>query len=186
MSKVKDLFKLYCSFFRIGLLTFGGGYAMLSMLQKECIEKNKWVTEEEMLNYFAIGQCTPGVIAVNTSTFVGYKNFGVIGGIVATLGIVSPSFIIITALASIIRLYQNNPYFIKAFAGVRVSVCALIFNSVFKIAKSAIKNWLTCLFAVASFCLLLFAKLSSVYVIIITIVIALIFNWTGVYKNKIE
>ena len=89
---LKELWNLYRSFFTIGALTFGGGYAMLPMLEREVVEKHKWATQEEILNYFAIGQCTPGVIAVNTATFVGYKQHHIPGALAATLGVISVSY----------------------------------------------------------------------------------------------
>ena len=99
---MKELFDLFWTFARIGVVTFGGGYAMLPILQREVVETKGWATEEELMDYFAIGQCTPGVIAVNTATFVGQKNKGIFGGIVATLGVVFPSLVIISILAGVI------------------------------------------------------------------------------------
>ena len=96
---MKELWELYISFFRIGILTFGGGLAMLPMLKYELVEKRSWITENTLLDCYAIGQCTPGIIAVNTATFVGYKRKGISGGIIATLGMVSPSLLIITVVA---------------------------------------------------------------------------------------
>ena len=101
------LWDLYRSFFTIGALTFGGGYAMLPMLEREIVHKHQWATQEEILNYFAIGQCTPGIIAVNTATFVGYKQKGVAGGVLATLGVVSPSILIITVIALVLRQFME-------------------------------------------------------------------------------
>ena len=95
---MKELLKLFLAFAKIGAVTFGGGYAMLPILQRDIVAKHKWATEDELLDYFAIGQCTPGVIAVNTATFVGYKNKGILGGIFATLGVVFPSIVIITII----------------------------------------------------------------------------------------
>ena len=97
------LWKLFITFAKIGAFTFGGGYAMLSILQREIVEINHWATEDEMLDYYAIAQCTPGVIAVNTATFIGVKHRGVIGGIVATFGVVLPSIIIILIIAAFIK-----------------------------------------------------------------------------------
>ena len=102
------LLDLFCAFFRIGLFTFGGGYAMLPLLQREIVEKKKWATEEEMLDYFAVGQCTPGVIAVNTATFVGFKEKKLSGAIFATLGIVSPSLVIITVIAALPGVFRRG------------------------------------------------------------------------------
>ena len=137
---LKKLFALFLTFAKVGVMTFGGGYAMLPILQREVVEKKGWVTEEELADYFAIGQCTPGVIAVNTATFVGQKLAGVAGGIVATLGVVFPPLVIISALAEVITRYAHLPWVQHAFAGIRVCVCVLIFNDVLKLGRSAIKD----------------------------------------------
>ena len=100
MERIKNLFQLYWSFFKIGGLTFGGGLSMLPMLERELVQRRKWVTEEEILDFYAIGQCTPGIIAVNTATFVGYKKEKILGGIFATLGMISPSIIVISLVAA--------------------------------------------------------------------------------------
>lgn len=134
---------LFLTFARIGGLTFGGGYAMLPMLQKEVVEKKHWATEEELMDYYAIGQCTPGVIAVNTATFVGYKNKGILGGLFATLGVVSPSLVIIITIAAFISNFTDLAVVKNAFAGIRVCVCVLIFNAVKKLYKSSVKDKLT-------------------------------------------
>ena len=134
---------LFCTFFRIGLFTFGGGYAMLPLLQRECVEKKKWVVEEELLDYFSIGQCTPGIIAVNTATFVGFKLRSVAGAAFATLGVVTPSMIIISLIASLLQNFADLPAVVNAFAGIRVAVCVLILNSVVKLWKSSVKDALT-------------------------------------------
>ncbi len=132
------LLDLFLTFARIGGLTFGGGYAMLPILQREVVENKKWATEEELMDYFAIGQCTPGVIAVNTATFVGQKQRGVIGGLIATLGVVFPSLIIISLLASVIEAFSHITWVQNAFGGIRVCVCVLIFNAVVKLYKKAV------------------------------------------------
>lgn len=137
---LKDLWELFYTFAKVGVMTFGGGYAMLPILQREVVEKKGWATDEELTDYFAIGQCTPGVIAVNTATFIGQKNRGVAGGIVATLGVVFPSLIIISALAKVITAYAHLSWVQHAFAGIRVCVCVLIFNAVLKLVKSAMKD----------------------------------------------
>lgn len=161
-----SLWSLFSAFARIGVLTFGGGVAMLPMLEKECIEKHQWATEDEMIDYFAIGQCTPGVIAVNTATFIGYKTRGNIGGIVATLGVIFPSFVIITAMASVLKIFQDNPYVVRAFAGIRVAVCALMLSAVLKLAKKAVTNVPTALLAVASFLLQVLLGVSPIFIVI--------------------
>lgn len=137
------LLDLYCTFFRIGLFTFGGGYAMLPLLQREIVEKKKWSTEEELLDYFAVGQCTPGIIAVNTATFVGFKEKKISGAIVATLGIVSPSLVIITIIAALLSNFAHIAAVQNAFAGIRVAVCVLILNSIVKLWKKSVTDKLT-------------------------------------------
>lgn len=137
------LLDLFCAFFRIGLFTFGGGYAMLPLLQREIVEKKKWATEEEMLDYFAVGQCTPGVIAVNTATFVGFKEKKLSGAVFATLGVVSPSLVIITVIAALLSNFAHIAAVQNAFAGIRVAVCVLILNSIVKLWKKSVVDKLT-------------------------------------------
>ena len=127
---MKELLDLFLTFARIGGLTFGGGYAMLPMLQKEVVERRGWATNEELMDYYAIGQCTPGIIAVNTATFVGNRTRGAVGGVVATLGVVFPSLVIITIIAAFIRNFADLAVVKNAFAGIRVCVFVLILNAV--------------------------------------------------------
>ncbi|MCI2106928.1 MAG: chromate transporter [Intestinimonas sp.] len=129
---------LFLTFARVGGLTFGGGYAMLPILQREIVENKHWVTDEELTDYFAIGQCTPGIIAVNTATFTGHRTAGIPGGILATLGVVTPSTIIIGIIAAFLQNFSDLPVVIHAFAGVRACVCALILNSVIKLLKTSV------------------------------------------------
>ena len=137
---MKELWSLFLTFAKVGVMTFGGGYAMLPILQREVVENKGWATDEELTDYFAIGQCTPGVIAVNTATFIGQKKGGVAGGIVATLGVVCPSLLIIVALAGVITSFSRLTWVQHAFAGIRVCVCVLIFNAVLKLVKGAMKD----------------------------------------------
>ena len=132
------LLDLFLTFAKVGVMTFGGGYAMLPILQREVVEKKKWATEEELADYFAIGQCTPGIIAVNTATFIGQKSSGVLGGIIATLGVVFPSVVILSVLAGVIQAIADSTIVKNAFAGIRVCVCVLIFNSVIKLWKASV------------------------------------------------
>ncbi len=131
---------LFLTFAKVGVMTFGGGYAMLPILQREVVENKGWVSDEELADYFAIGQCTPGVIAVNTATFVGSKLKGALGGIVATLGVVFPSVVIITVIAAFLRSFAHISAVQHAFNGVRAAVVALIASSVIKLGKSTVKN----------------------------------------------
>ncbi len=135
---MKQLFKLFFTFAKVGVMTFGGGYAMLPILQREVVDNHGWATEEELMDYFAIGQCTPGVIAVNTATFIGQKQKGIFGGIFATLGVVFPSLIIISLLAGVIEAFSHILWVQHAFGGIRVCVCVLILNAVVKLLKKAI------------------------------------------------
>lgn len=135
---MKELWNMFQTFARIGALTFGGGYAMLPMLQREVVEKHQWATEEELADYYAIGQCTPGIIAVNTATFIGYRRAGIIGGIVATLGVVFPSLVIITVIAAFLTNFAELPIIRYAFEGIRVCVCVLIFSAVQKLWKKSV------------------------------------------------
>ncbi len=161
---MKELFELYSAFFRIGLFTFGGGYAMLPMLQREVVNHHRWTTDEELLDCYAIGQCTPGVIAINTATFVGYRRRGVVGGIVATLGMVSPSLVIITIIAMALSPFMSNPHVAHAFAGIRVAVAALIASSVIKLAKKSVKDAVGIALCAAAFILVALAGASPILV----------------------
>ncbi len=163
---IKELFALVVSFFKIGIMTFGGGYAMLPMLQRELVENRKWVTEEEILNYFAIGQCTPGVIAVNTATFVGYKRCKIPGAIFATIGVVLPSMIIITVIAAVLSNFAHIPAVQHAFAGIRIAVSALIVASVIKLIKTNIKSIAQIIIAVAAFVLVAVFGQNPVFAVI--------------------
>lgn len=161
-----SLLKLFLLFAKIGVMTFGGGYAMLPILQRELVDNRHWVSEEELANYFAIGQCTPGVIAVNTATFIGYKKRGVAGGICATLGVIFPSVVIITLLAGLIRNFSDNVYVKKAFMGIRACVCVLIFNAIYKLWKSAIKGKVTFIIFLLVALVSIFTGLSPVIIVL--------------------
>ena len=140
---MKKSLELFLSIFKIGTFTFGGGYAMLPFLQREVVEKRAWATHEELTDYFAIGQCTPGIIAVNTATFIGYKLKSYVGGVVATLGLVFPCLVIIMLIAAFIQNFADLPVVIHAFNGVRACVCALILSSVLKLRKSTVVDGAT-------------------------------------------
>ena len=137
---MKQLFELYTAFIKIGAVTFGGGYAMLPIIQRDIVEKRGWATKEEIADYYAIGQCTPGIIAINTATFVGYKQKGVAGGIVATLGFVTPALFIITIIAALLSNFAHLPIVQNAFAGIRVCVCILILNAVINLWKNSVTD----------------------------------------------
>lgn len=180
MNKSENLLlELYTSFFKIGILTFGGGLAMLPMLNRELVENRKWITEEEILDMYAIGQCTPGIIAVNTATFVGYKKKGITGSIASTLGMVSPSIIIICLIASVLKQYIDLPIVQHAFAGIRVAVCAMMIQTVITMAKKGIKDKLGIFLFLAGF---LIASFTPVPLAVIVLASACI----GILAKKME
>jgi len=140
VKTLKIFLELFLTFAKVGVCTFGGGYAMLPILQREVVEKKGWATDEELTDYFAIGQCTPGIIAINTATFIGHKYKGPLGGVVATLGVVFPSLIIITLIAAFLSNFADIPVVRHALAGVNAAVVALIASSVVKLGKSTLKD----------------------------------------------
>ena len=166
-EKLSQLFKLFCTFAVVGVTTFGGGYAMLPALQREVVEKRGWADDEEVMDWYAIGQCTPGVIAVNTATFVGQKQAGAVGGIVATLGVVFPSLVIITIIAAFIQNFAHLPAVQSAFAGIRVCVCVLILNAVVKLWKKSVIDKITLLIFMAVFLCSVFLDISPVIYVVL-------------------
>ena len=178
-SYMKELFDLFWTFCKIGALTFGGGYAMLPLIQREIVENKKWSTEKEILDYYAVGQCTPGVIAVNTATFIGFKLRGIVGGLVATLGVIFPSIIIILIIASFLQSFASLAIVQSAFAGIRVAVVALIITTVIKLIKSSVKDYLGIIITVITFVLSAFIGISPVYIVIAAGVIGFISKSIG-------
>ncbi len=164
---MKTLFELFCAFFRIGAFTFGGGYAMLSLIQREVVYNKKWATDEEVLDYYAVAQCTPGVIAVNTATFVGYKQKGIWGAIFATAGVIVPSLIIICVIAAVLQNFMQYEIVQHIFGGIRVAVAVLIINAVITMGKKAIKDKLCALLALLSFVIsVIFPSVSPVFIVL--------------------
>ena len=156
---------------------------MLPILQREVVENKGWTTDEELTDYFAIGQCTPGVIAVNTATFIGQKRRGILGGIVATLGVVFPSLVIIAALAGVITTFSHLAWVQHAFAGIRVCVCVLIFNAVLKLWKGAVKDvWGLVIFLVI-LALSVFTKLSPIIYVLAAAVAGLLIKNLGAKRS---
>ena len=168
------LVDLFVSFFKIGLFTFGGGYAMLPMLQREIVEKHHWVTEDDVLDYYAIAQCTPGVIAVNTATFVGTKLKGAIGGVVATLAVICPSVIIITIISTVLKSFASYEMVQHAFAGIRVAVAALVVVSVSKLYKKGVKGALSNGIFAASLLMIVLFDISPVWIVAACIVLGVV------------
>lgn len=156
---------LYWSFFRIGILTFGGGLTMLPMLKYEIVEKRHWTTEDELLDCYAIGQCTPGIIAVNTATYVGYKKAGVPGGIWATFGMVSPSLIIITIVAGFMSYFLDNVWIGHALMGIRGIICALMLNTVLTLAKKSLVSPACYVICAVAFVLAMFTSVPALLIV---------------------
>lgn len=162
--------ELFLTFARIGVCTFGGGYAMLPILQREIVDKRGWATDTELMDYYAIGQCTPGVIAVNTSTFIGYKTHGIRGAVCATAGMIFPSLVIITIIAAFIQQFAHLEIVQHAFSGIRIAVCALVLQSVWKMAKNGVVDVLTAAILLITFALVAFCGLSPVAAVMIAAV----------------
>lgn len=181
---MKTLLRMFFTFARIGGFTFGGGYAMLPMLQKEVVEKYKWATNDELLDYYAIGQCTPGVIAVNTATFIGYKLKGIPGAIFATLGVVSPSVVIIGIIAAFISNFRDYEIVQWAFSGIRAAVVALILSAAIKIGKKSLVDIFTVLIFVAVTVLSFFTDLSPVIFVVTAAVCGLVIKLSKEKKAK--
>ncbi len=177
---MNELFSLFLAFARVGVMTFGGGYAMIPILQREIVDRHGWATEEELMDYYAVGQCTPGVIAVNTATFVGYKVAGALGGVIATLGMAFPSIVIITLIAGILTNFAEVPAVKSAFAGIRVCVCVLIFNAVLKLWKKAVVDKATLVLFLAVALLSAFFGISPVVFVVFCAVAGILLTRWGV------
>ncbi len=177
---MKQLWELFLAFARVGVMTFGGGYAMIPILEREIVDRHGWSTEEELMDYYAVGQCTPGIIAVNTATFIGYKVAGTVGGIIATLGLVFPSLVIISVIAGILTNFAEVPAVKSAFAGIRVCVCVLIFNAVLKLWKKAVVDKATLVLFLGVFLLSVFFSVSPVVYVVICAVSGIVLTRMGV------
>lgn len=173
---MRELLDLFLTFAKMGAITFGGGYAMLPILQKEVVEKRGWAAEDELLDYYAIGQCTPGIIAVNTATFIGYKNKGILGGIVATLGVAFPSVVIIMIIAAFIQNFADYAIVKYAFCGIRVCVCVLIFDAVLKLWKKAVVDKLTLCLFLAVLALAAFTSLPVTVLVVLSGIVGIAFK----------
>lgn len=148
---MKELWTLYYSFLKIGAFMFGGGYSMLPLLNRELVDRRGWTNEEELLDYFTIAQCTPGVIAINTATFIGHKRRGLLGGAVATLGVITAPVLVVLVIAAVLMQFWSQPLVQAAFRGVRVATAALIAAAVVRLVKSGVKGWLGIVLCVLAF-----------------------------------
>ena len=176
---------LFITFFKVGIMTFGGGYAMLPILERELVDNKKWCTEAEMTDYYAIGQCTPGVIAVNTATFVGRKEAGLPGAIIATVGVALPGVVIICAIAGLISNFSDLKWVSDAFAGVRACVCVLIFNAVLKLMKAAIVDKTTVVIFIAVLLASLFTPLSPAVFVLAAAAVGIVVNALKSGREKV-
>lgn len=176
---MKELWELFITFAKVGLMTFGGGAAMLPILQREVLDNKHWVTEEELMDYFAIGQCTPGIIAVNTATFIGQKRRGILGGILTTLGVIFPSVVIIIILAGLITTVADLPWVQNAFAGIRACVCILIFNAVISLFKKSVVDKRTLV-------IFLIVALGSVFTHLSPVWFVLLAAFSGILLKNLE
>lgn len=177
---MKKLFELFLAFAKVGVMTFGGGYAMLPILEREIVEAKGWASSEELMDYYAVGQCTPGVIAVNTATFIGKKNAGIPGAVFATLGMVFPSLVIITLIAGILENFAELAIVKSAFAGIRVCVCVLIFNAVVKLWKNAVPDKAALVLCLTVFVLSVFLDISPVVFVVMCALAGILFTRLGV------
>ncbi len=181
-----SLLELYTTFVRIGCVTFGGGYAMLPILERELVDKRHWTTMDELRDYFSIGQCTPGIIALNVSTFIGEKRRGVPGALAATTGFLTGPIIIILIIAAFLRNFASYPIVQHAFAGIRVCVCVLILQAVLRLWKKSIVDAFTLLLYLVIF--LVHAFSSYMPVRVPAAVLVLIAGFVGIlaslYKER--
>lgn len=178
MNVFKKALKLFLAFFKIGAFTFGGGYAMIPLIQHEVCEKNKWITDDDMLEIVAISESTPGPIAVNSATFVGYRVCGVFGSVAATLGVVVPSFLIMLCVFFVLDQFQDKPVVQYAFMGIRACVLALVLKALLSMYKKCEKNWVA--YTVIAFSVITsvvisrFVPINTFYIIIASAVFGLI------------
>lgn len=179
---MKILWQLFSTFFRIGGFTFGGGYAMLPIIQKEVVDDKKWATDEEVIDYYAIGQSTPGIIAINTATFIGYKVNGVKGACAATLGMVTPSLIIIMIIEAFFTHFQDYAIVRYAFGGIRVAVTALVLDAVMKMWKKSIKDCIGIILFILGFALIAFIGISPIIIIILSAIVGIVVKYRRILK----
>ena len=170
-----EYWNLFIAFFKIGLFTFGGGYAMLPLIQKEVVKRN-WATEDEILDYYAIGQVTPGIIAINVSTFIGYKIKGVLGAITSMIGMLTPSVLIITTLAMGLSYFWDSPVVSHAFAGIRLVIPALIIPILIQMIKKSMKDKFCILILCYALVLSFFNILSPVFIVVLSGALGIIYK----------
>lgn len=179
-----SLWQLFVTFFKTGLFTFGGGYAMISILEEELVTKKHWITSRQMLDMLVIAESTPGVIAVNTATGVGFRVRGVLGAIVATIGVVLPSFVIISALSYVINAFADNTWYKAAFTGVQACVTVLVVNAFIKMFRQLERGWFSALMLVAAFDVALFTDFNVIFLILIGGLLGIVYTLVADRINK--
>lgn len=180
------LWQLFITFFKIGAFTFGGGYAMISLIEEEIATRRKWATSADILDLIVVAESTPGVLAVNTATAVGYRTRGIVGAILATLGVVLPSFLIIFALSFFVEAFSDNRWYKVVFAGIQICVCTLIFNAFVKVSKNITHDVFNYIVLVATFGVALFTNFPVIFLILIGAVLGLTIKLVGNKKSKTE
>lgn len=180
---LKEIWELFFTFAKIGTVTFGGGLSMLPILERELIDKKGWATKEQLLDYYAIGQITPGIIAVNVATFIGYNRRGISGGIFATFGIVFPSLVIITIIYTFLSAFSSNVYVEKAFTGINIAVAALLTKAVVSFVKNTFKSLFGVCCGIGTFILIEFFDVNIVLAILLCALVGII---RGLVLNKIN
>ena len=171
---MKTAFELYLSFLKIGSLMFGSGYTMLPLLSHEIVEYRGWITEDELMDAYALSQCVPGVIAVNTAAFVGQKRGGWGGAAAAVLGVITVPIVAILLVATVLMQFWNSPTMVNVFNGVRVAVAAVITSAVVQLIRANVKNWLGIALCVVGFVIIALLHLSPVYIVLLAVVVGLV------------
>ncbi len=171
---MKTFWALYVSFLKIGALMFGSGYTMLPLLTREIVEYRAWITQDELMDVFALSQSVPGVIAVNTAAFIGQKRGGWGGAAAAVLGVITAPIIAILLVSTVLMQFWNNPVMISAFNGVRVAVAAVITSAVISLIRSNVKNWIGIALCIAGFVIIALLHLSPVFVVLLAVVVGLV------------
>ncbi|MBU1141786.1 MAG: chromate transporter [Firmicutes bacterium] len=176
MKKQHNLFDLFTTFLKIGALTFGGGYAMMPIMRKEVVEKKQWADDDDILKILVISESTPGVLAVNSATFIGYKIGGFKGSLVATLGVIIPSFIIISLISLFIVEFQQLTWVAYAFKGIQAGVAILIFKAALKLSKKIHFNLFAIMMLICSLFVALFTEFSVIYILIVGAILGIIYG----------
>ncbi len=183
-NKTSKLIRLFTTFFKIGAFTFGGGYAMIPLIQTEAVEKNKWISDDDILEIIAIAESTPGPIAINSATFVGYKTAGFWGAFCATLGVVLPSFVIISLIARLLNEFQDITVVKYAFNGIRAGVLALVIKALWTMYKKTPKGILSFIISLGAFIFAAFSGINVLLIIIACALVGLISSYIAERRNK--